>query len=215
MPFLAQTLASGGLSPFLWARGSQCLCLAWHLAGSFPSPSYQLFSSENVLTQGCPNISGEKSGHKYEDWEMRVDRWTRTQSVSDCGSPGRLDFTLQPIFFRSAVSRAPDCYSEKFGWSRLPWLTEWQNQGRQGLGRFRVSTCLGSSMSEGVSGCGAIHAKTQIGCHQTCAFMAFICEMRFHAPVNAQGTLHPQPQCCLDCSSVDWSVSPDSSRSYR
>lgn len=158
---------------------------------------------------------GEKSGHKYEDWEMRVDRWTRTQSVSDCGSPGRLDFTLQPIFFRSAVSRAPDCYSEKFGWSHLPWLTEWQNQRRQGLGRFRVSTCLGSSMSEGVSGCGTIHAKTQIGCHQTCAFMAFICEMRFHAPVNAQGTLHPQPQCCLECSFVDWSVSPDSSRSYR
>lgn len=141
-----------------------------------------------------------------------MDRWARMKSFSGCGSPGRLDFTLQPIFFRSAVSQAPDCYSEKFGWSHLPWLTECQNQGHQGLGRFRVSTCLGLSMSEGVSGCGAVHAKRQIGCPHTSASVAFICEMRFHAPVNAQGTLHPRPQRCLDCSFVDWSVSPDSSR---
>lgn len=73
MPFLAQTLASGGLSPFLWARGSQCLCLVWHLAGSFPSPSYQLFSSENVLTQGCPNISG-----KNQVINMKIERWEWT-----------------------------------------------------------------------------------------------------------------------------------------
>lgn len=98
---------------------------------------------------------------KIERWEWTGEREWR---ASVTGSSRRLDFTIQPIYFRSAVSQAPDCYFKKFGWSHLPWLSEWQNQGSQGLGRFRVTTCLGLSMDEGVSGGGAVRAKTQIGC---------------------------------------------------